>query len=484
MPAVLDQDSLTPADGRGEIDRALALAALGQHDEARHLLIWILQRSPDDLAALIGLGSLLAETGSIAAACRVFTEAIVRHPDDPAGYVGLAGLLLRANDHATARAHYERALALDPDNALAHQGLGAIFADAGDPVAAAEHFRKGFAGHAVSWRPYRGAGEPMVLLHLVAAGAGNIPTATIVDDSVFQSVVVVADCFDPAMELPPHQLVFNAIGDADRCGPALKAAAVLLRGTRAPVVNPPAAVHATGRAENARRLQGVAGVIAPRTVRMSRATLMGPDVGAELARRGLACPLLLRSPGCHTGRNFVRVEGVEDIATAVTALPGDELLAIEYLDARGADGQARKYRVMMIDGVLYPLHLAISRDWKVHYFTSDMAACADHRAEEAAFLGDMPAVLGPRSLAALARIQDALALDYCGIDFGLNANSDVLVFEANATMVICAPDADPCWTYRRAPVARAAAAVTTMLKRRIARDFVRQGLPQTRMQRS
>ena len=29
-----------------------------------------------------------------------------------------------------------------------------------------------------------------------------------------------------------------------------------------------------------------------------------------------------------------------------------------------------KYRVMFIDGVCHPLHLAISRDWKVHYFTA------------------------------------------------------------------------------------------------------------------
>jgi hypothetical protein len=70
------------------------------------------------------------------------------------------------------------------------------------------------------------------------------------------------------------------------------------------------------------------------------------------------------------------------------------VLAIEYLDARGADGCARKYRVMMVGGELYPLHLAISQDWKIHYFSADMAERAEHRAEEAIFLADMPAALG------------------------------------------------------------------------------------------
>ena len=56
------------------------------------------------------------------------------------------------------------------------------------------------------------------------------------------------------------------------------------------------------------------------------------------------------------------------------------------------DGMARKYRVMFIGGVAYPLHLAISADWKVHYFTAAMAADPAFRAEERRFLDDMPAV--------------------------------------------------------------------------------------------
>ena len=91
---------------------------------------------------------------------------------------------------------------------------------------------------------------------------------------------------------------------------------------------------------------------------------------------------------------------------------------------------------MMIGGQIYPLHLAISRNWKVHYFTSDMADKPDHRAEEARFLEDMPAVLGETAMTALEHIRDALGLDYAGVDFGLAPNGDLLLFEANATMVI------------------------------------------------
>ena len=80
-----------------------------------------------------------------------------------------------------------------------------------------------------------------------------------------------------------------------------------------------------------------------------------------MANRQFTFPLLLRSPGYHTGRNFILVETAAELSTAAAGLPGDDLLVIEYLDARGRDGNARKYRVMMIGGRIYPLHLAISQ---------------------------------------------------------------------------------------------------------------------------
>ena len=122
---------------------------------------------------------------------------------------------------------------------------------------------------------------------------------------------------------------------------------------------------------------------------------------------------------------------------------------MQYLDARGADGKSRKYRAMLVDGQIYPLHVAISSHWKIHYFTAQMAGNPQHRAEDAAFLQDMPAVLGPLAMNALRQIQSTLALDYAGIDFGLNAKGEVLLFEANATMVVNPPEPDERWKYRR-----------------------------------
>ena len=55
----------------------------------------------------------------------------------------------------------------------------------------------------------------MPLLLLVSSVGGNIPTRHFLDDRVFQTIVVVPEFYDLSQPLPPHQLVFNAIGDAD-----------------------------------------------------------------------------------------------------------------------------------------------------------------------------------------------------------------------------------------------------------------------------
>ena len=102
----------------------------------------------------------------------------------------------------------------------------------GDRDGARHHFGKGFRGHAISSLPYRGTAPPVTLLQLVSSGGGNIPTASFLDDRVFLTSVIVTDYLDPATPLPPHQLIFNAIGDADLCQPALEAAARLIARTQ------------------------------------------------------------------------------------------------------------------------------------------------------------------------------------------------------------------------------------------------------------
>jgi glutamate/tyrosine decarboxylase-like PLP-dependent enzyme len=456
-----------PGDVNLRFDLACLFTEMGRTVAARDAYLEVLARAPSHRLALNNLGTLLHATGYRTAARTAYTEAVARHPDDPMSRVNLGNILYESGEFQAAREHYETALRFEPGHAEAHQGLAYALAELGDEEGAQWHRRKAFGDRPVIALPYRGEGPPVSLLLLVSSVGGNIPTRNLLDDRFFQTFVVVPEYYDPKVPLPPHRVVFNAIGDADLAGPALAAAQSVVALTTAPVINPPSAVLATGRSDQA-RFARVPGVVTPAIVTLPRDLLSSPEAAATVARHGFRFPLLVRTPGFHTGRHFVRVEGPDTLASAVAELPGRKLNVIEFLNARGEDGKVRKYRVMMIGGQLYPLHVAISSHWKIHYFTAEMAERADNRAEDAEFLENMPGVLGPRAMEALARIQATLGLDYAGVDFGLSATGDVLLFEANATMVVNPPEPDPRWAYRRPAVERIFAAVRRMLTAHIA----------------
>jgi len=443
------------------------LEQTGQSERARNTYIELLVLDPSHVGALNQLGNLLFAAGKKLEAQALFAEAVARHPDDAMSRANYANLLIQDGEPEKAREHCEHALKIDPGHQQAHAGLSFVFADLGDPERASWHRRAAFQGRCVIPQPYRGEGPPIVVLELISTTRCNSRITHFLIDQVFQKYLVVADFYDSSTPLPPHQLVVNSIGDADLAAAALAGAQALVANTTAPVLNSPAAVLATGRCDVARRLSGVAGVITPKTITLPRVLLAAPDAQTTLTQHGFEFPLLLRTPGFHGGDHFLRVEALDALPAALGKLPGRDLTVIQYLDARAADGKTRKYRVMMVDGNLYPLHAAISSHWKIHYFSAEMADYPEHRAEDAAFLGNMSGVLGPRAMAAINQIQKTLGLDYGGIDFGLNQKGEVLLFEANATMVVVAPGTDQRWDYRRPAVEQIWKAVWEMLMDRV-----------------
>jgi hypothetical protein len=423
----------------------------------------VVRRNPRHFGALVRLGTLLAEGGNAAAARTVYAQAVREHPRVAGPYVCLGTLLVDAGEHAEALRLFDAALVLDPQNREAQRGIAVIHERDGDIAAAERVWRHAFPGGSFETSAYRGGGAPIRVLYLTSAVGGNIPMQHVFDPRLFEVTTLIAESSPHDVVLPPHDVVFNAVGDADRCERALVAASRIAASTVAPVANDPVRVRRTTRLSNAQRLAALSDVVTARMAEFRRDDLAAPGGVALLEAAGFGWPLLLRSPGYQTGEHFVRIAGPLELSSEVAHLPGAVVLAIEYIDSRSADGAFRKYRVMTIGGRLYPMHLAIAPEWKVHYFRSAMAERFDHREEEAAFLGDMQGVLGARAVAALERVAALLGLDYGGIDFALRPDARVLVFEANATMVIVPPDADERWDYRRDAVARALEAARAAL---------------------
>jgi glutathione synthase/RimK-type ligase-like ATP-grasp enzyme len=433
----------------------------GDDEAAKAAYLEVLKLDPCDSRALSELGALALASNHRSAARTAYQQAVRCHPGSPAALVDLGNLELQDHNGADARSHFEAAVKLDANFAPAHQGLARVLTEAGERAAAAVHLRLGFSGHALTRMPFLGEGSALRVLLLVATHYGNVSTREFLDNRQFEILVLYAEYFDAEQALPAHDVVFNAIGDAELCAHALRAAQQVLHRSTAPIINTPEAVLQSTRLNNAQRLGNLTGVVSAATWRVERAKL-----SAFAARRAARFPMLLRSPGFHMGSHFVRVPHSAELLSAAAGLPGDELLAMEFLDARGADGMTRKYRVMIIDGELFPLHLAIASDWKVHYFSAAMASEPTYREEERRFLDDMPAVLGEAALEALLRVSTELQLDYAGIDFGLRPDGTVLLFEANATMVIAPPPPDPMWDYRRPAIERARQAALALLRKR------------------
>ena len=440
------------------LERARNLSRIGDDEAARMAYMEVLRSDPTNIDALIELGNVALAGGFRSAAKTAYAEAIRHHPGNAVARVNLANLLRADNEATAAKLQYEAALAIDAHLHEAHQGMAWVLKDI-DRDAAERHLQMGFLGRALVTKPYRGVEAGIPLLLLVCARGGNIPTDLWINDRRFTIHAIYPEFYDPRVALPKHALVVNAIGDADLCAVALSRCEAVLAESRAPIINRPVRVQATGRAEIARRLGAIPGVIAPNIDTMASRAILGAE--------NLEFPVLLRRPGFHTGEHFIYVANRRELPMAIEALSAaEELLLISYLHARGADGMWRKYRVMFIDGVLYPLHLAVSAHWKVHYFSSAMAQNPLFREEERRFLEDMPAALGATAMTALRQICATLALEYAGIDFGMAADGSILLFEANATMVVFPPSRDAMWDYRRRTIDNVLEAAGRMLLKR------------------
>jgi Flp pilus assembly protein TadD len=431
---------------------------MGRFDEALCCYRRARDNRPENAEIRTNLGRTLDAAGHPRQALEELRGALELAPDSAEIHFHIANLLEHQLFLEEARNFYETALRLKADYPAAHLGLGNVLGDLGFEDEAWEQRRRAYAERVLMTIPALRNDHPVRVLKLMSAAGGNIPLDEILTPFRFEVSWLIVEFADQLPPLDGYDTVINAIGDADRSRRGLDAAAALLRGTSVRALNPPERVRPTGRETLADRLGGLDGVRTPRVRTLPRALFREGLAATTLAAEGWRCPLLLRAPGYHSGHHFPRVETFDQVDPAGAALPGDHLLAIEWLDSAGSDGLFRKYRAMLIGGAVYPLHLAISRHWKVHYFSSDMAKSEAYRAEELRYLSDPEGVIGGRAMTALRRVGEALGLDYAGVDFALGDDGVVLVFEANATMRIVPPTSGPLGDCRRPFIERAMAA--------------------------
>ena len=156
------------------LERARALARRAEDEDAKLAYVDVLRQDPTNFFALIELAALALAGGYRSAARTAYLQAVQHHPDNKIARVNLANVLREENDLPGAKQHYLVALSIDPDLHEAHQGMAWVLKEQ-HLEGAEEHWRRGYSGHALVTRPYRGTrvGVPLLLLVSARGGAGH-----------------------------------------------------------------------------------------------------------------------------------------------------------------------------------------------------------------------------------------------------------------------------------------------------------------------
>jgi hypothetical protein len=338
-------------------------------------------------------------------------------------------------DYAAAKRWFEHTLTIEPDLAIAHQNLAAVLDSLQEPDAAQAHRSRAYSLQRVFVEAAEHAPRRVLIL-CAGRTSGNVPFDTLLPVDRSYRIKYAIDYANEIedFQLPRYDLVFNAIGEPDVAQPLLKRLEAFARRCGHPLLNRPAAVMHTQRHRLPELLAGLDDVLVPPCMRIDLPPQSRDDLAAQLDAGRVGFPLLLRPLAKHGGEGMSLHQSFDTLWPAVQALNAPCYLTM-YRNTRSADGHFRKYRSIFVDREPFPYHLAIGPQWMVHYYTAEMTH-AWKLDEERRFLDDPRAALGERATRALAAIAQRLDLDYAGIDYTLLDDGRVLVFEANATMLV------------------------------------------------
>lgn len=405
-------------------------------------------RPPQPLPAVVHLNdraAALRASGDLDGAAALFREAIALQRDLPELHVNLGATLAQAGRFEDARAAFECVLALEPENQHAHLALYELLQVAGDRDGAVAHQRAVLAHRRLFSE--RAPNEARRLLALVAPGdwQANIPLEYLVDrrTTTLTRLFLTGenDGEAGAAELRGHDVVLNAIAESDENAPLLAQAERLLPRFGLPILNPPRAVLRTARTALPSVLAGIANVVAPRVERVADAALADAVAGM--------LPCVVRPVGSHAGRGLERIDDARALQAYRERIGAEEYFVMPFVDTKREDGFYRKYRIIVVAGVPYPFHLAISPRWMIHYYNAPMREHAWMRAEEERFLTHFEDVFGPPLQTALRAIAAAVGLEYFGIDCAIDREGRILVFEADPAMIVHAGDDPALFGYKR-----------------------------------
>jgi tetratricopeptide (TPR) repeat protein len=438
----------------------------GHYQRAIELYLQALKLNPRHWAARANMVQALMAAKQYLIAKAILVELKNERPHDAGIHHLLGKTHFELNEIEPAITSFQEAVALNPQDSESINWIGALKQSLGDQAGAQAAYAESARIQPLIRRPAARQPAEFRVLALYAPFGGNTPTEYLFQDAFFDTdtlALFAAREYDTALLGQNIQLVINLVSDADQTEALLPLAADLVDRFGLPTVNHPRQVQQTTRDAVATLLQGIPGCHIPQAVRLK--------AGADRSEAALKAMLpfsstvLARPVGTHGGDDFEKVEDVAALSAFLSQRLDHDHYLIEYIDYVSADGHFRKYRFIFIGNEILPYHLCIGRDWKLHHINTDMAHQPWMQQEEMTFLNNPAAVFGLAQMQALRAIRERIGLDYFGIDCGLDASGNVVVFEVNASMLVHARNEG--FLYKDPAVRRIKLAYDAMLRRHV-----------------
>ena len=412
-------------------DMAAAHIALKQFEQAERSAKLAISIKPDYAEAHNNLGVVYKNQNRLDEAIECYQEALRCKGDYAMAMFNLGAIHFIRKDFDQASLMFRNFLEFDPDQIEAHQNLAAILLRQGKPSEAQKHLDYAYKKQPIFIDELEHANATVLILW--SSGNGNVPIDHLWPDHYYRRICCMMEYVsdEQMSDLPKYDIVFNAIGDSDATVTTDPTVNRFRERCKKPFLNSPLNIAKTARNHIPALLSGIDHLVCAHTLCCETESFKQTVLNTS----ELQFPIIIRPAGSHGGEHLLKVESATDLHT-VDLFNSQVYYASNYVDSRSADGYFRKYRVIFINRQAFPYHLAISQNWIVHYQTADMQGNQWKLNEERAFLEDPCAVLGDNAMKAINQIGRILDLDYCGVDFSLLPDGRVLVFEANATMLI------------------------------------------------
>ncbi|HET7885955.1 MAG TPA: hypothetical protein VFL62_07000 [Bradyrhizobium sp.] len=272
--------------------------------------------------------------------------------------------------------------------------------------------------------------------------------------------------------LPPHDVAMVVASDSDDCRAALDKIVHAAPNWPRPLLNLPGLIGRLDRDKLPGLLGGVEGLEIPQTVCLTREQLAGLSRSvlalAEIAP-DLAFPLIVRPRGSHAGKGLAKLDDALAIERYLAERSEELFFISRFIDYRSDDGLFRKARIALIDGQPYAVHLAIADRWDIWYMNAQMAASADKRREEQAFMQTFDAGFAQQHRAALSGLAKRIGLDYFTIDCAETRDGSLLIFEADNTAIVHDMDPPDVFPYKVPQMRKVFDAFAALLYRRAGR---------------